>query len=184
MGSLEECSIALENSLVYLSSYNSLSNQSIARRMMLMQQEARIRIQLCALFSQLHQHIDALEQAKMSTKLLHRLIKDLLALCDFYTKKKFIKEKAMVYDESILYGGKNAKHKPLDASDSQNRLIVENLFETDEEDRELITHNPKHTEVHNYLEEDLSLIERTAQRVKPIIEAVCKLLVKEKQIDS
>lgn len=184
MGSLEECSIALENSLIYLSSYSSLSNQSIARRMELMQQEARIRIQLWALFSQLHQHKDALEQAKMSTKLLHRLIKDLLALWDFYTKKKFVKDKVVVYDESILFESKSKKHRLLDMSDSQNRLIVENLFDTDEEDKEeLNVPNPIHTEVHNYLEDDLSMIERTAQRVKPIIQAICKLLVKEKQID-
>ena len=46
MGSLEECSIALENALVYIDSYNSLNEQSIAKRMQMMQQEARIRIQL------------------------------------------------------------------------------------------------------------------------------------------
>jgi replicative DNA helicase len=46
MGSLEECSIALENALIYIDDYSSLSDQSIAKRMQLMQQEARIRIQL------------------------------------------------------------------------------------------------------------------------------------------
>lgn len=37
--------------------------------------------------------------------------------------------------------------------------------------------------VHNYLEDDLSLIERTAQRVKPIIETLCTHLVQERRLD-
>lgn len=37
--------------------------------------------------------------------------------------------------------------------------------------------------IHNYLEDDLSLIEKTAQRVKPIIEALQERLVREKVID-
>lgn len=37
--------------------------------------------------------------------------------------------------------------------------------------------------VHNYLEDELSLIEKTAQRVKPIIEALQEKLVREKVID-
>lgn len=37
--------------------------------------------------------------------------------------------------------------------------------------------------VHNYLEDDLSLIERTAQRVKPIIETLCSHLVQERRLD-
>jgi hypothetical protein len=46
MGSLEECSIALENSLSYLDKYTSLTDQTIAKRMKVIQQEAKIRIQL------------------------------------------------------------------------------------------------------------------------------------------
>ena len=181
MGSLEECSIALENSLVYLTSYSSLRDQTIARRIKLMQQEARIRIQLCALFSQLHQHKDALEQAKLSTKLIHWLIKDLHSLWDFYTKKKFVKEKAIVYDESILVKSKyNNKIKVLDQNDSQIKLIGDNIFDAEDDDKNSIL---SRIEMYNYLEEDLSLIERTAQRVKPIIETILGLLVKEKQID-
>lgn len=126
MGSLEECSIALENALIYIDSYFSLTDQTIATRMKFMQQEARIRIQLCALFSQLHQHKDALEQARMSTRLTHALIKDLLALCDFYTKKKHVKEKAAVFDESILtkHGYKNKGNKfYMEQNDSQSKLL-------------------------------------------------------------
>lgn len=52
-----------------------------------MQLESKIRMQLCALFSQLHHHVDALEQAKKSVKLTHLLIKDMAALCDYYVQK-------------------------------------------------------------------------------------------------
>lgn len=166
MGSLEECSIALENALVYLDSYNSLTDQSIAKRMKLMQQEAKIRIQLCALFSQLHQHKDALEQAKNSTKLVHRLSRDLLSLCEFYTKKKQIKDKNYV-----------------NQNESQSKLMGDNMFDIEEEEKHSSISPLRQAAVHNYLEEDLSLIERTAQRVKPIIEALCDKLVKEKKVD-
>jgi len=38
----------------------------------------------------LHHHVDALEQAKKSVKLTHLLIKDMLALCNFYVEKQRI----------------------------------------------------------------------------------------------
>ena len=47
-------------------------------------------MQLCALFSQLHEHIEALDQAKQSVKLTHLMIKDLHSLCDFYTEKDLL----------------------------------------------------------------------------------------------
>lgn len=37
--------------------------------------------------------------------------------------------------------------------------------------------------MHNYLEDDLSLIERTAQRVKPIIEILKSHLVAERKLE-
>lgn len=185
MGSLEECSIALENALIYIDDYSSLKDHSIAKRMKFMQQEARIRIQLCALFSQLHNHKEALEQAKMSTRLVHGLVKDLLALCDFYTKKKFVKEKAIVYTDSILKKKQISNKKsysyiyPHDSNSKQG----DNPFENDEDEKQSQFTELGHASIHNYLEEDLSLIERTAQRVKPIIEVLLTHMVQEKKID-
>ena len=185
MGSLEECSIALENSLIYLDNYYSLSDKSIAKRMKLMQQEWRIRIQLCALFSQLHQHKDALEQAKNSTKLVHCLIKDLLTLWDFYTKKKQVKDKSVIFDDSILAKNrsKSKNNRYIEPNESQGKLIVDDIFDTDEDEKQYNFSPLKQASIHNYLEEELSLIERTAQRVKPIIEILWDRLVKEKKID-
>jgi tetratricopeptide (TPR) repeat protein len=186
LGSLEEWSIALENALIYLDTYTSLNDQSIAKRMKIMQQEARIRIQLCALFSQLHQHKDALEQARMSTRLIHGLIKDLLALCEFYTKKKHVKEKVIVYDESILPKNNrkiNQMRSYMYHNDSHSRFINDNIFENEIEEKPSSVSPLRRAAMYNYLEDDLSLIERTAQRVKPIIESLVSHLVKEKKID-
>jgi len=57
-------------------------------------------MQLCALFSQLHHHVDALEQAKKSVKLTHLLMKDMHALCDFYIQKNKIMKERSGDDES------------------------------------------------------------------------------------
>lgn len=80
MNSLDECSVAIENALLYLGDYSSLKNQSISQRMMYLERESKIRMQLCALLSQLHRHRDAFEQAKLSIKLVHLMFKDMDAL--------------------------------------------------------------------------------------------------------
>lgn len=51
-----------------------------------------MRMQLCALFSQLHQHKDALHQALTAVKLTHLLLKDMYSLADFYCNKKKVKD--------------------------------------------------------------------------------------------
>jgi len=56
-------------------------------------------MQLCALFSQLHQHVDALEQAQKSVKLTHLLIQDMLALCEFYVDKQRVAKASILEDE-------------------------------------------------------------------------------------
>ena len=123
----------------------------------------------------------------MSTRLIHALVKDLLALWDFYTKKKLVKDKAEVYDESILWKDNNAykaNKSYLCKNDSNGKILNDNTFEQEEEDEKKNSVSPfRRATVHNYLEEDLSLIERTAQRVKPIIEALKTFLVVEKKID-
>lgn len=116
---------------------------------------------------------------------MHALIKDLLALCDFYTKKKLVKDKAVTYDESILY--KSSKKKDdqsyIYRNDSHSRFVNDNIFENENEDKQSSVSPLRKASVYNYLEDDLSLIERTAQRVKPIIEALTSHLVLERSLD-
>lgn len=56
-------------------------------------------------------------------------------------------------------------------NDSHSKLLNENYLdhEIDEDDKCSSLSPLRQAAVHNYLEEDLSLIEKTAQRVKPII---------------
>lgn len=84
MSSLEECAVALEDCLKNIGDYSSLNERSISQRMNLAQKECKVRMQLCALLSQLHRHKDALNQAKNSVRLIHLLIKDLKSLCVYY----------------------------------------------------------------------------------------------------
>lgn len=100
MGQLEECSICLENSLTYFSAEEtSLIEQSIAQRMKKLRIECKLRMQLCAILSQLHRHCDALEQAKGAVRLSHQLIKDLNALCDYFIQKERSREQ---YEEQLV----------------------------------------------------------------------------------
>lgn len=87
MNSLDECSVAIDNALLYLGDYRSLKNQSVCQRMIFMERECKLRMQLWALLSQLHRHKDALDQAKFSIKLVHLLFRDLDALWNFFIQK-------------------------------------------------------------------------------------------------
>ena len=92
MSSLEDCAEMLESCLKNMGDYASLNERSIAQRMSLMQKECKVRMQLCALLSQLHKHKDALGQAKKSVSIIHLLVKDLKSLCIYYIKKQETKE--------------------------------------------------------------------------------------------
>ncbi len=87
MSSLEECALSLEDCLKNIGDYSSLKDRSISERMSFAQKECKVRMQLCALLSQLHRHKDALREARHSVKLIHLLIKDLKSLCIYYIKK-------------------------------------------------------------------------------------------------
>ena len=48
----------------------------------------KLKMQYCAILSQIHKHKDALLQARESVKLSHLLIHDLKQLCEFYVKRE------------------------------------------------------------------------------------------------
>ena len=50
----------------------------------------KLKMQYCAILSQIHRHKDALDQARESVKLSHLLINDLKSLCEFYIKREEI----------------------------------------------------------------------------------------------
>lgn len=49
--------------------------------------ETKVRMQLCAILSQLHRHKEALDQAYESAKLCNMITADQISICDFLAKK-------------------------------------------------------------------------------------------------
>lgn len=70
----------------------------------------KLKMQYCAILSQIHRHKDALNQSKESVKLAHLLINDLKSLCEFYIKREEIEtatgagfSKNLIEDPTINY---------------------------------------------------------------------------------
>ena len=61
LGQLEECSLCLETCFEYLRQGNQTQNMSAAYQLNLQRFETMLRLQLCAIYSQLHKHKAALE---------------------------------------------------------------------------------------------------------------------------
>ena len=86
---LEECSSCIEQALEHLpiEEFN-VKEKSISNRMKKLQILCKLKMQYCAILSQVHRHKDALYHAKESVKLSHLLINDLKQLCEFYIKRE------------------------------------------------------------------------------------------------
>ena len=70
--------------------YSFYDGKSISNRMRKLQLYCKLKMQYCAILSQIHRHKDALDQAKEGVKLSHQLVNDLKSLCEFYTKREEI----------------------------------------------------------------------------------------------
>ena len=87
-GQLEECALCLETTLDHLGTdYASIKDQSIAMRIYKLKLEAKLRLQFCAILSQLHRHKEAFEQAQEGIKVAHLIIRDKISLCQFYGRR-------------------------------------------------------------------------------------------------
>lgn len=106
--------------------------------------------------------MDALEQANKSVKLTHLLMRDMHALCSFYVRKQRI-----------------IKDQAEDKADASEVMDVPE----DELDLSYDTSTAITAAAHNALEDPLSLIEKTALRVKPILEEVMQRMIPETGID-
>lgn len=93
-GQLEECALCLETTLDHLgTNYTSLKDQSIAMRLSKLKLEAKVRLQFCAILSQLHRHKEALEQAQEGIKIAHLVVRDTISICRFYSRRIDFREK-------------------------------------------------------------------------------------------
>ena len=87
-GQLEECALCLETTLDHLGSdYASIRQQSIGNRIFKLKMETKLRLQFCAILSQLHRHKEAFEQALEGIKLAHLIVRDKISLCHFFARK-------------------------------------------------------------------------------------------------
>lgn len=117
-GQLEECALCLETTLDHLGSeYAFEKNQSLAVRIYKLKLEVRLRLQFCAILSQLHRHKEALEQAQEGIKIAHLIVRDKISVCRFYSKR---------IDFQEMYGqagedNQNESPRGRDRSESQSR---------------------------------------------------------------
>ena len=146
LGMLEECAAWLTSCLGYIPTASS--ENTIPERMSNVSYECKLRMQLCAIMSQIHKHKDAQKQAILSVKLIHQLFKDLNDLWIYVCKRVQVESDEL----------KDIKNK-----------IKNNLMDFD-------------TATLNGLnEESMSIQEKLAIKLLPIVEEVLKHMIKEKQ---
>lgn len=91
MQMLEECASCIDQALDNLTMDNlNLEERSISNRMRKLVIITRLKMQFCAILSQIHRHKDALEQAREGVRLGHLLINDLRELCLFIIRREDI----------------------------------------------------------------------------------------------
>ena len=125
--------------------------------MVLMERECKLRMQQCALLSQLHRHKDAFDQAKMSIKLVHMMFKDLAALCAFFLQKSTDEELELIED-----------HLQQRNEGSDDQLAMHENMAL------MMMKNPEHAilATKNHMDEGISLMEKAAKKIHPIIKEV------------
>ena len=68
-------------------SYASLKDKSISGRIHKLKIQCRLHLQLCAIYSQLHRHKMAYDQAKIGVKIAHLIVRDQLSVCRYFASK-------------------------------------------------------------------------------------------------
>ena len=84
----------------------NLEERSISNRMRKLVIITRLKMQFCAILSQIHRHKDALEQAREGVRLGHLLINDLRELCLFYIRREDIGSSSQInnfYSQDLAY---------------------------------------------------------------------------------
>jgi hypothetical protein len=85
MQMLEECAQCIEHAFEHLPvSLLNLEEKSISNRMRKVFIIGKLKLQYCAILSQIHKHKDALDQAREGVKVCHHMINDMHQLCQFY----------------------------------------------------------------------------------------------------
>jgi hypothetical protein len=86
---LEECAQCIEHAFEHLpTSMLNLEEKSISNRMRKVFIIGKLKLQYCAILSQIHKHKEALDQAKEGVKVCHHMINDMHQLCQFYVQRE------------------------------------------------------------------------------------------------
>ena len=143
-GMLEEWAASLTLWMNYVP--HITQDSTIAERMFFVKNECKLRMQLCAILSQIHRHKEALQQAMKSVKMIHQLIKDLYDLWIYYWK--------------------------LIESDKSDLRELKSKLANDHAGIEVGSVSVK-------TENSLTIQEKLAAKLLPIIEEVLKRMIKE-----
>ena len=162
---LEECYVYLKECLKIISVPNFYKENTVASRMRQLRQECKLKLQLCAVLSQTQNHTEAADNAKKSVKLVHQLFKDLFSLCTMYIRK--IEHK----DLQVL----NKQNKKAAASGSAEQN------ETEKHQISILSTSPSQFQSGsgNFMEDSVSMLERTALKLYPIVKEVLKKMIEE-----
>lgn len=115
----------------------------------------------------MHKHRDALDQAILSIKLVHMIFRDLDALCKFFIQKSTDEELELI-EEHLQ---------------QRNESLNDDYAAFYESIAKMMSTSPKTAILasKNHLDEGVSLMEKAAKKIHPVIKEVNKKLVQEKK---
>jgi hypothetical protein len=189
LGSLEEAAVFLETSVLNLEILSLMPEfQSPGVKNHTIYLEGLLRMQLWALFSQLHRHREALYHAQISVRISHFLVKDILIYSEAmaqreseirenpkYNQKKAKNEdsKMSTPNEITSKYGENADYR---ADDSNNNTsAVEDLNNSLLDSSANVSQLNKTARVQHHM----SILQRNFAKISPIFREMISLLVKE-----
>lgn len=148
---LDECTTYLKQCLEMFKNPLFMDDHSLASRNRRNRLECKLRLQLCAILSQTQNHTEALTRAKESVKLCHDLFTDLRELCKIYVDKINYRENLQAaQDQSDL--------------EDEERIQIIHLIKNSTPTRQLPS---------SFLEQSISLVERSSLKLYPVVKEVC-----------
>ncbi len=181
LGQLDECALCLETCLDHLGKEGlNLSDKSIAMRLIRLKLECKVRMQHCAILSQLHRHKDALNQAYESAKICNVIAADQVAICDLLSKRvQFQQKRNKKVSQMDVPQGSNQEESgdavimPSEVLDNQ-KLSEEEIGDSEDEN---VEEYRTYQGFINNLEDSISFVEKSAKNVLPIFKEVIRRAV-------
>ena len=152
---LEECIFYLKQSIALVSDTKFYKSKKISHRNRRVNQECKLKLQLCAILSQNQNHSEALENARKSVRLAHQMFKDMEELCQIYIDK-------INYHDNLV-----AAQEQSDLEDAERLQYISMVLES----------SPAKEIPKNFLEKSISLVERSSLKMFPVVREVRRRLV-------